>query len=631
MRFTFKSLTLIAACVAALTACGGGGTSSDSQAVQSKHLVRSDKEASAADYANLVQELYISYYGRPADPAGLAYWEGVLAAKNAPTTLQGLNSAYSTNAAVNAIVNGFGNSAESLALYGTGTPTQFVTAIYNNALGRTPDPGGLDYWVGLIADNKVSQAQAAMAIIEGAAIEPTTSSDEQLVSNRLTAAIYFTAQVSSQSASSAYSGGAANATVRTMLDSVTATTTAATYQASVNTTITALVADANNNMVPIIVDDGPAALAIGPDATTAINEPFVTVTICAPANPTLCQTIDHVLVDTGSEGLRIISSVLTSQMYAALSLQTSTSGSTMNECTEFADGYTWGPIRTVNLQVGGESVNNLLMQVIGDPSFPTAPSACTANASGPSENTVQSFGSNGVIGVGLFQQDCGAYCATDNSQGYDYYLCSGSSCTPTAASLAQQVPNPVSQLAYDNNGVIISLPAIPGGVAATASGTITFGVGTRGNNSVGSATVFPMDDIGNFTTLYNGVALNESFIDSGSNGLYFPNSDYPPIGVNPSPPTGDGFYGPASLLSQSATMESLPNGVLQASEPISFTIGNVDAVTYNNGNFAVYLPLGAPNPGTAFDWGLPFFFGRNVYVVTENQKVNGQTGPFNAF
>ncbi len=60
-------------------------------------------------------------------------------------------------------------------------------------------------------------------------------------------------------------------------------------------------------------------------------KPFVTITVCAPAAPTNCQTIDHILVDTGSSGLRIISSALSSAL--ALSQQTDAGGDAVAECT----------------------------------------------------------------------------------------------------------------------------------------------------------------------------------------------------------------------------------------------------------------------------------------------------------
>src|SRR5260370_9145603 len=64
-----------------------------------------------------------------------------------------------------------------------------------------------------------------------------------------------------------------------------------------------------NNVQTITVNTGPTA---GPPINSpAINEPFTSVTVCAPGSTSNCQTISGILVDTGSSGLRILSSVLT--------------------------------------------------------------------------------------------------------------------------------------------------------------------------------------------------------------------------------------------------------------------------------------------------------------------------------
>src|ERR1700678_4210671 len=60
------------------------------------------------------------------------------------------------------------------------------------------------------------------------------------------------------------------------------------------------------NVAPIVVNSGPAASVGSPYA----NGAFATVTVCVPGTST-CQAIDGVLVDTGSSGLRILSSALT--------------------------------------------------------------------------------------------------------------------------------------------------------------------------------------------------------------------------------------------------------------------------------------------------------------------------------
>jgi hypothetical protein len=616
MHRTVKSLLLIAACCAGLAGCGGNGqsTTSAADAAQSKQLTRTQK-ATASSYATVVEQLYVAYFGRPADPTGLANFEAQLASVNAPTDLQGILAQYqANNATIKSLIDSFGNSSESQKLYGNSDATAFVTAVFQNVLGRAPLAAGLNFWVSAINGGTVTYGEAALSIMEGALTNPTTQGllDAQLIDNRITVALSFTTDVTTQSAVSYYSGSVAAAAARTMLSTVTASTDTTAFQTTVDTTVVNLIPA---NVVPIVIDAGadPANIA-------SIDEPYVSVTICSPANPSVCQTIDHILVDTGSYGLRVISTVLNSGMAAALSAESSTN--TLAECTVFIDGYTWGPLRQVDVQIGREKALNVNMQVIGDPNFAgLVPSNC-ANT-GKSENTVKDFGSNGVLGVGLFQQDCGNYC-TANTDG-DYFICSSSVCNPTSVSLAQQVNNPVALFANDNNGVIITLPTTSFAGEASVSGTMTFGINTSTNNSLGSASIFQMNSYGDFTTIFGGKTLPNSFIDSGSNGLYFPN-------LTNIATCADGFYCPPSLLPLSATMQGSDGA---NSQSIPFVIGNIDTAILGSTatqNYAVYAPLGAPNGDqTSFDWGLPFFYGKSVFVVMDGQAVGGKTGPYVAF
>lgn len=383
----------------------------------------------------------------------------------------------------------------------------------------------------------------------------------------------------------------------------------ATSSSSSSSTTTS---SAVNNVQAIVVDAGPPAVG------GAINEPFVSVTICAPANPSNCQTIDHVLVDTGSSGLRIISSVLSPSL--TLAQQTDASGNALVECAMFADGYSWGSVKTVNMQIAGEAANALPMQVIGDPTYNNlVPGNCSG--SGPAENTVATFGANGVIGVGLFAQDCGSACVQNANAG-QYYACSSSSCQPIAVGLAQQVPNPITLFSGDNNGVIISLPAISASGVASVSGNMIFGVGTQSNNGLGSAAVYTVDpNYGYFTTTYKGISYVDSFLDTGSNGLFFNDNSIPQCS------DGSGFYCPASTLNLSAVNIG-QNGT---SGTVNFSVGS-EIVLFNNVSISAYSLLAGTNGDpSGFDWGLPFFFGRNVYTVIEGKITSGGVGPYFAY
>jgi hypothetical protein len=366
-----------------------------------------------------------------------------------------------------------------------------------------------------------------------------------------------------------------------------------------------------SNTVGVVVDAGPAA------AGGTANEPFVSVTICSPASPTTCQTIDHILVDTGSYGLRIMSSVLSSSL--DLPLETDSSGNAYAECAMFADGYSWGSVRTANLQIGGESATSLPIHVIGDPAYANmVPSACAST--GTSENTVSTFGANGVIGLGPFAQDCGTACAQDASEGL-YYVCS-SSCQPSTMPLAQQVPNPITLFATDNNGSSLTFPSVPAGGTVNLAGTLTFGIGTQSNNGLGSAVVYTTDDYGYITTQYKGQTYVDSFIDSGSNGYFFTDSSITQCS------DGSGFYCPTSALNLTA-VNSGQNG---QNGTVNFVIGNALNQFDDDPDSTAYSEIGGVNGDSqSFDWGLPFFFGRTVYTAIEGYTAGGTVGPYLAY
>ena len=289
-----------------------------------------------------------------------------------------------------------------------------------------------------------------------------------------------------------------------------------------------------DNVVTLSVDSGPAAANGAP-----FNIPYASVTICQPGTTT-CATIDHLLVDTGSTGLRIFASALAA---VNLTLPDMTdpldNANTIAECLPFIDGYTWGPLATAKVQIGGEAASSISINVINDNGSytPGVPRACTSLTTDRSLNSVADFAANGVLGVGLRTQDCGAACADCalsgggcSSSNDVYYSCNASSntCISTSVALAQQVVNPVSAFATDNNGVIVQLPSVGVAGSANAQGTLTFGIGTQSNNALGSAVVLTTDNFGFFTTTFNGQALSSSFIDSGSNAFFFNDSSLPP-------------------------------------------------------------------------------------------------------
>jgi hypothetical protein len=292
-------------------------------------------------------------------------------------------------------------------------------------------------------------------------------------------------------------------------------------------------------------------------------------------------------------------------------------------------------VQTTDVQIAGEKAASTPIQVLSDTEF-SAPAACSNGF--PSANTVANLGANGILGVGSSAQDCGTYCEQVQASNFNpYYECSSStSCQPVAEGLAQQVINPVVLFSSDNNGVIIELPAASGS-AATLSGSLVFGIGTQSNNALGSATVYTIDSSLSFTTSYKGIPYSGSFIDSGSNGYFFLDSSIvPALADCPQSSNAPGFYCPSSTQTFSATNL----GANRASGTVNFSIANADTL-FNNATDTVYSQLGGPSiippasGGTSippyFDWGLPFFYGRNVYTAIEGANTSGGTGPYWAY
>lgn len=211
-------------------------------------MVASIKQAGVtpSDYQNLTQALYVAYFGRPADPGGLANFETALLNAGAPTDVAGLSVAYSSNAAIKSLVDSFGTSAESAKLYGGGNSQAFVTAIFQNVLGRAPASDGLNFWSGAIDAGTLSKGDVALAIMAGGLANTTAQGllDAQLIDNRLAVATTFTATVSREQVPDAYSGAAAAQSARSMLGGVTATTDANAFQATVISTVSSLMASA---------------------------------------------------------------------------------------------------------------------------------------------------------------------------------------------------------------------------------------------------------------------------------------------------------------------------------------------------------------------------------------------------
>jgi hypothetical protein len=366
------------------------------------------------------------------------------------------------------------------------------------------------------------------------------------------------------------------------------------------------------NVQTITVGSGPAG--------NYANGVFTSVTVCVPSTSN-CQVIDGILVDTGSYGLRLLSSTGGGALTLPLPHQNGSDGNPIGECAPFVSGLTWGPVATADITISGEKASNLPVQVV-DGTFASLPKQCAAFGI-PEEEALSGqngLEANGILGVGPLVQDCGSQCVQTGTKNPNlYYDCAGNTCTVSGESLANQVQNPVASFAKDNNGVILELPQTS--TSSSISGSLVFGIGTESNNALTSATVFPINSNIEFNTSFEGQSYS-AFVDSGSNALFFLDTSSTSL---PDCSDNSSFYCPGSNTNLSAT----PASTGSASETVKFTIGNADSL-FSDPSAFVFPTLGGPNSET-FDWGLPFFFGRNVYTAINAKSTPNGQGPYWAF
>ena len=135
-------------------------------------------------------------------------------------------------------------------------------------------------------------------------------------------------------------------------------------------------------------DVQPISVNPGPNGNYP-NGLYTSVTVCVPGTST-CQTINDILVDTGSYGLRILAPALT----LSLPAQTDASGNPIGECAPFLAAFTWGPVATADVHITGETASNMPLQVIGAANFPAPPADCPNGL--PPADTVGSLGAYGI-------------------------------------------------------------------------------------------------------------------------------------------------------------------------------------------------------------------------------------------
>jgi hypothetical protein len=364
-----------------------------------------------------------------------------------------------------------------------------------------------------------------------------------------------------------------------------------------------------------------------------VNEPCASVTLCQPGSTTNCQTINNILVDTGSFGLRVFASAINStvssqftNILATAPTKTSdgSSATSTAECVEFGSGRTWGQVMTADVYLAGEPYSRVPIQLINS-SYSGGDSQSSVNCNG-SDVSPSSAGYNGILGIGLFDTDCGSSC-TGVTPAAQYYACDGTLCSGIGShganvATTSQVSNPVAHFSSgsDTNGLVFLTASANGNGNAADNGCVVFGVNTETNNIPATGTnLYPSTSAtdAQFTVVLGGRSYTGSFLDSGSNALYLD----PNISISEC----SGWYCPGSTLTESFTITGIGS---------NFLIANSDNL-FNTGN-SVFSDLGGPAFSGTIDLGIPFFYGRPVWIGITGKTTTGATygnttGPYWAY
>lgn len=140
----------------------------------------------ATDYINEVQKLYVAYFSRPADPAGLTFWANNLATN--PNGYQEIAQAFSTSAEYQATYGGMANRA-------------VVAEVYENLFGRPGEDAGIDFWTNALNNGSLNIGNVVTGVAAGA------QGDDRIAFNaKVGVSTNFTTRIDTDAEKAAYTG-----------------------------------------------------------------------------------------------------------------------------------------------------------------------------------------------------------------------------------------------------------------------------------------------------------------------------------------------------------------------------------------------------------------------------------------
>ena len=154
----------------------------------------------ARSYELQIQQLYVAYFNRPADHAGMQFWNAVIDAANGDT---------------GAMSAAFAASSEYKTEYADKSAAAVVSTVYRNIFGRAPDSAGLDFWARGLQAGLFSVDHAVTTIKDGA-----QGADRIVFDNKVNASAVFTHSLDTAPEQAGYNGADANTRAKAWLSSI---------------------------------------------------------------------------------------------------------------------------------------------------------------------------------------------------------------------------------------------------------------------------------------------------------------------------------------------------------------------------------------------------------------------------
>jgi hypothetical protein len=88
-----------------------------------------------------------------------------------------------------------------------------------------------------------------------------------------------------------------------------------------------------------------------------------------------------------------------------------------------------------------------------------------------------------------------------------------------------------------------------------------------------------------------------------------------------------GYYCPA-VAPQAAFAVNTGVGVNNATNTVDFAIADPNTFV---ANAAAFIDLAGGGGSTSFTWGMPFFYGRKIYIGIDQRVAGIYTGPYYAY